>query len=111
VSVLYEGEQIYFGRTTDAKDFFVKMGFECPDQQTTPDFLTSLTSASERITRAGCENQVPRTPKEFAKAWRSSAEYLELQTSIQDFGEKYPFKGKQYEEFAESRRAEKSKHR
>lgn len=40
VTVLYEGRQIYFGRIHDAKKFFIDMGFECPDRQTTADFLT-----------------------------------------------------------------------
>lgn len=109
--MLYEGEQIYFGRATEAKDFFVNMGFECPPQQTVPDFLTSLTSPSERKARPGFEDRVPRTPQEFTKAWKSSPEYVQLQKQINEFGEKYPFKGKQYEEFVESRRWEKSKHR
>lgn len=110
VSLLYEGEQIFFGRTTDAKAYFVNMGFECPAQQTTPDFLTSLTSASERTPRSGFENKVPRSPQEFAQAWKSSPEYTQLQKDIDSFGEAYPFKGKQYEEFVESRKREKSKH-
>lgn len=38
------------------------MGFFCPARQTTPDFLTSLTSPKERQARAGFEKQVPRTP-------------------------------------------------
>jgi ABC-type multidrug transport system ATPase subunit len=42
--VLYEGRQIYFGKTTDAKQYFVNLGFECPARATTPDFLTSMTS-------------------------------------------------------------------
>lgn len=40
VTVLYEGRQIYFGRIGDAKKFFIDLGFECPDRQTTADFLT-----------------------------------------------------------------------
>jgi hypothetical protein len=87
------------------------MGFECPPQQTTPDFLTSLTSTSERTPRPGYEDRVPRSPKEFAAKWRNSAEYKQLQFEIKSFGEKYPFKGKQYQDFLASRKWEKSKHR
>ena len=87
------------------------MGFECPPQQTTPDFLTSLTSASERTPRLGYEDRVPRTPQEFATKWRSSLEYNQLQIEIKSFGEKYPFKGKHYQDFLASRKWEKSKHR
>ncbi len=66
VTVLYEGRQIYFGPTETAKEYFTNMGFHCPERQTTPDFLTSLTNAQERVVRPGFENKVPRTPDEFA---------------------------------------------
>jgi ATP-binding cassette, subfamily G (WHITE), member 2, PDR len=38
--VLYEGKQIYFGPTTEARDYFEGMGWHCPPRQTTGDFLT-----------------------------------------------------------------------
>jgi ABC-type multidrug transport system ATPase subunit len=44
VIVLYEGRQIFFGRTDEAKQYFINLGFECPARQTTPDFLTSMTA-------------------------------------------------------------------
>lgn len=59
--MLYEGRQIYFGRTTDAKEFFTSRGFVCAERQTTGDFLTSLTNAAERIVAPGWESKVPRT--------------------------------------------------
>lgn len=110
VSVLYEGEQIFFGKTTDAKQFFVDMGFHCPSQQTVPDFLTSLTSASERRPREGFEGKVPTTPQEFAARWKQSDKYQELLAQIADFENKYPVHGEKYREFLESRRAQQSKH-
>ena len=110
VSVLYEGEQIYFGRTTDAKKFFVDMGFFCPEQQTTPDFLTSLTSASERTPREGFEGKVPTTPEEFSAAWKRSDEYKRLHQDIAEFNQRHPVQGERYQEFLASRRAQQSKH-
>lgn len=110
VAVLYEGEQIYFGRTTDAKKFFIDMGFYCPEQQTTPDFLTSLTSASERRAREGFEGKVPTSPEEFAAAWKRSDEYKRLHQDIAEFNDKHPVQGKRYQEFLASRRAQQSKH-
>ncbi|OWZ43068.1 ATP-binding cassette transporter [Cryptococcus neoformans var. grubii Br795] len=109
VSVLYEGEQIFFGKTTDAKQFFVDMGFHCPSQQTVPDFLTSLTSASERTPREGFEGKVPTTPQEFAARWKQSDKYQELLAQIAEFENKYPVHGKNYQEFLQSRRAQQSK--
>ncbi|RDL32403.1 uncharacterized protein BP5553_08859 [Venustampulla echinocandica] len=69
VIVLFEGRQIYFGYTTTAKAYFVNMGFECPDRQTAADFLTSMTSSRERVSRPGFAGRVPCTPDEFAQAW------------------------------------------
>ncbi|WWC87080.1 uncharacterized protein L201_001966 [Kwoniella dendrophila CBS 6074] len=110
VSVLYEGEQIYFGKTTEAKQFFLDMGFDCPEQQTTPDFLTSLTSAAERKARPGFENQIPHTPQEFVRIWKNSPEYQRLLQEIDAFEQRHPVHGERYEEFLASRRAQQSKH-
>ncbi|OJJ46232.1 hypothetical protein ASPZODRAFT_133248 [Penicilliopsis zonata CBS 506.65] len=109
VTVLYEGRQIYFGRATDAKRFFVDMGFYCPDRQTTADFLTSLTSPSERVVREGFENLVPRTPDEFAARWKDSAERKRLLADIEAFQQQYPLHGDKFDEFTRSRAAEKAK--
>jgi energy-coupling factor transporter ATP-binding protein EcfA2 len=110
VCVLYEGEQIFFGRATAAKAFFEAVGFECPPQQTVPDFLTSLTSPGERKARAGFENRVPQTPQEFAAVWKKSAEYARLKEEIAAFENKHPVNSERYEEFLKSRRAQQSKH-
>ena len=109
VCVLYEGEQIFFGPCNEAKDFFVNMGFDCPDQQTTPDFLTSLTSASERKTRVGFEGKVPNSPAEFARRWKESPEYAALQRQIDEFGQRHAVNAERLEEFATSRRAQQGK--
>jgi ATP-binding cassette subfamily G (WHITE) protein 2 (PDR) len=82
VSVLYDGYQIYFGRAEKAKDYFLKMGWHCPPRQTTADFLTSVTSPRERVSRMGYENKVPRTAQEFEAYWKSSPEYAELMKEV-----------------------------
>jgi ATP-binding cassette subfamily G (WHITE) protein 2 (PDR) len=110
VSVLYEGEQIFFGKTTEAKAFFTNMGFACPEQQTTPDFLTSLTSPNERTPREGFEGKVPTSPQEFATAWRKSPEYAKLLEDIAAFNDTHPVHGERYDQFLASRRAQQSKH-
>lgn len=110
VVLIYEGEQCFFGPTKKAKDFFVRMGFECPERQTVPDFLTSLTSPSERVVRAGWENKVPRTPQEFAAAWRASEEYTQLQRDLEQYDQRYPVGGEALQAFQASRRAQQSKH-
>ncbi len=109
VTVLYEGRQIYFGRTEDAKKFFVDMGFKCPDRQTTADFLTSLTSPSERLIRPGFEDRVPRTPDEFAAVWKGSEDRARLMQEIEEFERQYPIGGPSYNTFVEARKAMQSK--
>ncbi|KIV97643.1 hypothetical protein PV10_01362 [Exophiala mesophila] len=107
--VLYEGRQIYFGHKDAARDYFVRMGFHCPDRQTTADFLTSMTSPDERIVREGFENKVPRTPDEFAQAWKDSPERAQLLKDIEAFDQQHPIGGEGLEKFKESRRLQQAK--
>ncbi len=60
------------------------MGFQCPERQTTANFLTSLTSPLERVVRPGFEDKVPRTADEFAAAWSSSVEHAQLIVDIEE---------------------------
>ncbi|KAH8701389.1 AtrD, ABC-transporter [Phaeosphaeriaceae sp. PMI808] len=94
VLLLYEGQQIYFGSTACAAEYFSRLGFVKPIHATTADFLTSLTDTAERktVTREGHESRVPRTPNEFVEAWLKSPEYQRLKHEIQDFNNMYPSK-------------------
>ncbi|KAH7400176.1 ABC-2 type transporter-domain-containing protein [Cadophora sp. MPI-SDFR-AT-0126] len=105
VTVLYEGRQIYFGPCSDAKAYFTNMGFDCAPRQTTADFLTSLTSPSERLIRPGFENRVPRTSEEFSLAWKNSDEYVKLIHDVELYNKKFPIGGPSVASFTASRRA------
>ncbi|KAI1333509.1 ABC-2 type transporter-domain-containing protein [Xylariaceae sp. FL0016] len=107
--VIYEGRQIFFGRADEAKEYFINLGFECPARQTTPDFLTSMTSATERVVRPGYEGKVPRTPDEFARAWKKSSEYRTLQLDIAEYKQEHPINGPEAVAFRNSRRQEQAK--
>ncbi|RAH80019.1 hypothetical protein BO86DRAFT_420396 [Aspergillus japonicus CBS 114.51] len=108
VTVLYEGRQIYFGPVDRAKQYFIDMGYLCPDRQTTGDFLTSLTNPVERIIRPGFEARVPRTPDEFAEAWRQSQLKTELCKEIDHFNQQHDAEVV-FEKFAASKKAERSR--
>lgn len=108
--VLYEGRQIFFGKTSEAKAYFERMGFHCPDRATDADFLTSMTSPQERFVRPGFENKVPRTPDEFAAAWKASPERAELMKELDTYEKKFPYEGEQYDKFVASRQAQQAKH-
>ena len=109
VVVLYEGRQIYFGRTTEAKDFFTKMGFVCAERATTGDFLTSLTNPAERVVRDGYEKSVPNTPDEFAARWQASEERARLMQDIDAFDREFPVGGEHLQKFQQSRQASQAK--
>ncbi|KAL4902000.1 hypothetical protein BDW74DRAFT_66603 [Aspergillus multicolor] len=109
VTVLYEGRQIYFGPAKEAKGYFERLGFACPEAQTTPDFLTSMSSPVERIIRPGYENQVPRTSDEFAQRWKDSPERQALLRDIDEYNTNHPFNATDLRLFLSSRDAEKSK--
>ncbi|KAI1770956.1 ABC-2 type transporter-domain-containing protein [Hypoxylon cercidicola] len=90
VTILYEGRQIYFGSVRFAAQYFYDLGFERPPRATTPDFLTSVTNPSERLIRRGCEDRAPRSPDEFAEAWKQSVQAKQLLVDIDDFNASHP---------------------
>ncbi|KAK6360775.1 hypothetical protein TWF730_006897 [Orbilia blumenaviensis] len=108
VTVLYEGKQVFFGKATEARAYFLNLGFDCPESQTTPDFLTSMTSPTERLVRKGFETTAPRTSDDFVKRWRQSGEYQKLIQEIDDYHDEHRFNGEHLQRFTGSRKAEKS---
>ena len=105
--VLYEGRQIYFGPASRAKEYFINLGFDCPPRQTTPDFLTSMTFPTERISRPGYNS--PRTPDEFASAWIRSADYKALQVEINEYNMQHPINGPDAEAFRQLKQSHQAK--
>jgi hypothetical protein len=108
VTVLYEGRQIFFGPTNVARSYFERLGFECPTAQTTPDYLTSMTSPSERRIKVGYENTTPRTSDDFARCWNESPERQALLQHIKQYNQVHPLGGKDHEQFSNARTLEKS---
>ena len=41
VCLLYEGHMVYFGRASEARQYFINMGYEPKNRQTTADFLVA----------------------------------------------------------------------
>lgn len=86
------------------------MGFKPAARQTTADFLTALTSPTERvlIIKQGFEDKTPRTAEEFVYAWRQSPEYAALIRDIEAYEDLYPIGGPSVAEFAISMRAQQA---
>ncbi|ODO11420.1 hypothetical protein I350_00200 [Cryptococcus amylolentus CBS 6273] len=89
VVVIYEGRQIYSGRASKAQAYFENMGWYKKPRQTTPDFLTAVTSENERRPREGYEHSVPTTPEQFECYFLESVEFKELQQDIQSYKERH----------------------
>lgn len=75
----------------------------------TADFLTSLTSPSERRIRPGFEGKTPSTPDEFVAVWKQSEDYTRLLQEIEEFDKAYPIGGSGLEDFKKCRRAVKAR--
>lgn len=85
VLVIDQGRQIFSGPAKEAKQYFVDLGFECPERQTTADFLTAVTDPNERRFRPGFEHKAPRTAEELEKAFRGSPNYRALLADVEDY--------------------------
>lgn len=68
-----------------------------------------MTSHEERVIRPGWENKAPRSPDEFAEAWRESRQRAHLLKEIGEYEKAYPFGGEHYQRFVESRKMDQSK--
>ncbi|KAL3456645.1 ABC-2 type transporter-domain-containing protein [Aspergillus heterothallicus] len=110
VLVLYEGEEIYYGSTQDACSYFEEMGWERPQRQVAPDFLTAITNPAERKARSGLEKAVPRTAKEFADHWKQSTKYKELKQDISAYRDAHPANSEDLEAFRAEHKAQQAQH-
>ncbi|KIJ13672.1 hypothetical protein PAXINDRAFT_170181 [Paxillus involutus ATCC 200175] len=72
VCVINEGKMAYFGPAKDARQYFIDMGYEPRNRQTTPDFLVAVTGPSGRKIRPGYEGTVPRTADDMASYFKNS---------------------------------------
>ncbi len=100
VTLLYLGRQIFFGKTTEAKKYFEDMGFKCTPQQTTADFLTAITDPSARRVKAGWESQVPRSPEDFVRLWKNSAQYHQLRQDLQQYAMDFSHTERELQKYA-----------
>lgn len=68
-----------------------------------------MTSHQERVIRPGWEGKTPRTPDDFARAWKASQQRARLLEDVEDYLQRHPFGGEHYQKFLASRRIDQSK--
>ena len=72
VTVLAEGQVIYYGPRSEARPYFEGLGLVHMDGANTADYLTAVTAMAERKIEPGFESTVPRSATAFAEIYRSS---------------------------------------
>jgi ATP-binding cassette subfamily G (WHITE) protein 2 (SNQ2) len=75
VIVIDQGHCVYQGPAREARQYFIDLGFYCPERQTTADFLTAVTDPTERQFREGYADRAPKTPEDLERAFRESEMY------------------------------------
>lgn len=85
VLLIDEGKCLFYGRAEDAKQYFLDLGFDCPERWTTADFLTSVSDTHERTVRPGWEDRIPRSAEQFAEAFTKSTAYKSNLDDVRDF--------------------------
>ncbi|OBA28057.1 hypothetical protein HANVADRAFT_51777 [Hanseniaspora valbyensis NRRL Y-1626] len=92
VSVLYNGQQIYFGLADEAVDYFTNMGFIKPPRMTSAEFLTSVTLDWDNKNlecARGYEATIPKNVTEFISYWKSSPQYEAALEQYHDYVSKH----------------------
>ncbi|KAI0698983.1 pleiotropic drug resistance ABC transporter [Cerioporus squamosus] len=110
VCVIYEGKQVYFGPANQARQYFIDMGYEPANRQTTADFLVAITDPNGRIVREGYENRVPRTAAEFVEYYRRSEIYHANREDMATYHEQFVGKPERVTHYKQSVKAEHAKH-
>ncbi|KAH9941401.1 pleiotropic drug resistance ABC transporter [Amylocystis lapponica] len=109
VCVIYEGKMAYFGRADRARQYFIDMGFEPANRQTTPDFLVAVTDPLGRIVRSGFNARVPRTAIEFADVFKQSPIAQENRNDMEMYTAEVTGMPKRAEEYRTAAHAEHAK--
>ncbi|KAF8638204.1 hypothetical protein AX16_010550 [Volvariella volvacea WC 439] len=108
VCVIYEGRMAYFGPADQAKQYFIDMGYEPANRQTTPDFLVAVTDPNARIPRTGIFS-IPRTAEEFEDYFKKSNAGRANREEIKFYEAEFVGKPELAAAYIESARAEYAK--
>ncbi|PWY80967.1 hypothetical protein BO94DRAFT_153864 [Aspergillus sclerotioniger CBS 115572] len=85
VLVIDEGRMLYQGPANEARQYFKDLGFHCPEQSTTADFLTSLCDPNARQFQPGREASTPKTPEELETVFRQSSAYQRILSDVSGY--------------------------
>ena len=106
VCVIYDGRMVYYGPTSLARQYFIDMGYQPANRQTTPDFLVAVTDPNARVAREGYENRVPKTPDEFVEYYHESNIWQINQNDMDTYLNEFVGKPQRASFYRDSARAE-----
>ncbi|KAF8126758.1 ABC-2 type transporter-domain-containing protein [Boletus edulis] len=109
VCLIYEGRMVYFGPANEARRYFIDMGYEPANRQTTSDFLVSVTDPNGRQVRDGILG-VPSTSEEFERYYRQSSIMQDNLEGMASFREQYVGKVDLISAYRASVKAERARH-
>lgn len=129
VCVMYEGRMAYFGPADRARQYFIDIGYEPANRQTTADFLVSgrlfpciytlmdtnsavrrqSPTPNARVVRAGYKSRAPRTAAEFAAYYNSSSAAQLNREDMERYRAKYVSNPERMSAYRESVKAEHAK--
>ncbi|KAL4963356.1 ABC transporter-like protein [Aspergillus stella-maris] len=89
VLVLYKGRTIYFGPTCHAKSYFMSIGFEPLHRQTTPEFLTTITSPRERRISTSYAGPLYLDPDALEARFQTSEIFAQTRQEMAIYRERY----------------------
>ncbi|KAI6145202.1 ABC-2 type transporter-domain-containing protein [Pisolithus tinctorius] len=110
VCVIHEGRMVYFGPAKDAKQYFIDMGYEPFNRQTTADFLVGVTDPNTRKVREGFNGVPPKTAEEMAAYFKSSEFGERNRSDMESYYATYVNKPELREAYAVNARAEHARH-
>ncbi|KAI9890210.1 MAG: hypothetical protein M1814_004372 [Vezdaea aestivalis] len=85
VLLIDSGRMVYQGPAKEAKGYFEDLGYQCPDRQTTADFLTGITDPLERHFKPGMEHSVPKGAEELERAYKNSEIYKRVLEDVETY--------------------------
>jgi ATP-binding cassette subfamily G (WHITE) protein 2 (SNQ2) len=109
VCVIYDGKMAYFGPSNKAKQYFIDMGYQPANRQTTADFLVAVTDPNARIPRADM-TFAPRTAAEFEAHYKRSTIWQINKADMDSFRRDFVGQPKRASAYLESVAAEHAKH-
>lgn len=100
---------VYYGPASEAKQYFLDMGYATVPRQTTPDFLVSVTTDQRKFGEGVDERSVPKTAVELADAFRKSELGRRNVEDVERYKREF-VSSERRDQFVADARAEKAKH-